>query len=172
MGVEVGHIHARSVRGSSQRQLGRRRAPPLHNPRPIGGRIDYTAPGTHRGNVKPPKLPRFMIMWDKKPVVNAQDTEAAREKQEHIKERFKEWVWSDDSRRERLCRLYSDTFNVRGSRTFNGEHLTLPGASASVQLHSHQKAGIWRILQTPNTPAGSCRQVRAKRTRWSPPPWS
>ena len=43
-----------------------------------------------------------MITVDKKPVVNAQATEAAREKQERIKERFKEWIWSDDRRRERL----------------------------------------------------------------------
>src|SRR6185369_3144518 len=35
-------------------------------------------------------------------------------------------------------------------RTFNGDHLTLPGASGAIQLHGHQKAGVWRILQTPN----------------------
>jgi N12 class adenine-specific DNA methylase len=84
-------------------------------------------------------------------VVNGQATEAAREKQERIKERLKEWVWQDDSRRERLCRLYNDTFNHSRVRTFNGDHLTLPGASQSIQLHAHQKAGVWRILQTPNT---------------------
>jgi hypothetical protein len=70
---------------------------------------------------------------------------------ERIKERFKEWVWSDDARRERLCRLYNDTFNHTRLRTFNGDHLTLPGASGVIQLHGHQKAGVWRILQTPNT---------------------
>jgi hypothetical protein len=91
---------------------------------------------------------------DKKPVVNAQATEAAREKQERIKERFKEWIWSDDARREKLVRLYNDTFNHSRVRTFNGEHLTLPGASAAVQLHGHQKAGVWRVLQTPNTLLG------------------
>jgi N12 class adenine-specific DNA methylase len=84
-------------------------------------------------------------------VAAAQATEAAREKQERIKERFKEWVWTDDSRRERLCRLYNDTFNHTRVRTFNGDHLTLPGASGAIQLHAHQKAGVWRILQTPNT---------------------
>lgn len=88
---------------------------------------------------------------NQKPVVNAQATEAAREKQERIKERFKEWVWSDDSRRDRLCRLYNDTFNHTRVRTFNGDHLTLPGASAQICLQSHQKAGVWRILQSPNT---------------------
>ena len=100
-------------------------------------------------NLKTPTV--YDLNEDKKPVVNAQATEAAREKQERIKERFKEWVWSDDSRRERLCRLYNDTFNHTRVRTFNGDHLTLPGASGAIQLHGHQKAGVWRILQTPNT---------------------
>lgn len=97
------------------------------------------------------KTPTVYDMVDKKPVINPQATEAAREKQERIKERFKEWIWSDDSRRERLCRFYNDTFNHTRLRTFNGDHLTLPGASQAVQLHRHQKAGVWRILQTPNT---------------------
>jgi N12 class adenine-specific DNA methylase len=97
------------------------------------------------------KTPTVYDIVDKKPAVNAQATEAAREKQERVKERFKEWVWSDDSRRERLCRLYNDTFNHTRVRTFNGDHLTLPGASGAIQLHGHQKAGVWRILQTPNT---------------------
>jgi len=100
------------------------------------------------------KTPTVYDYVDKKPVVNAQATEAAREKQERIKERFVKWIWSDDERRERLCRLYNDTFNHSRIRTFNGEHLTLPGASAAVQLHAHQKSGVWRILQTPNTLLG------------------
>ncbi|HLX69418.1 MAG TPA: hypothetical protein VKV04_07310 [Verrucomicrobiae bacterium] len=97
------------------------------------------------------KTPTVYDTVDKKPVVNAQATEAVREKQERIKENFKEWVWTDDGRREKLVRLYNDTFNHTRLRTFSGEHLTLPGASAVVQLHLHQKAGVWRILQTQNT---------------------
>ncbi len=97
------------------------------------------------------KTPTVHDTVDKRPVVNAQATEAAREKQERIKERFKEWVWAEDSRRERLCRRYNDLFNHTRVRTFNGDHLTLPGASGAIQLHGHQKAGVWRILQTPNT---------------------
>ncbi|MGN6553859.1 MAG: hypothetical protein ACTHLW_09070, partial [Verrucomicrobiota bacterium] len=97
------------------------------------------------------RTPTVYDTVDDKPVVNAQSTESAREKQERIKERFKEWVWLDDSRRERLCRLYNDTFNHTRIRTYNGDHLTLPGASGAIQLHGHQKAGIWRVLQTPNT---------------------
>ena len=103
-------------------------------------------------NLKTPTV--YDMTKDKKPVVNPTATEAAREKQERIKEKFKEWVWTDDDRRERLVRLYNDTFNHSRVRTFNGEHLTLPGASSAVQLQLHQKAGVWRILQTDNTLLG------------------
>ncbi len=84
-------------------------------------------------------------------ILNPSATEAARDKQEKIKERFKEWIWQDDERRERLARKYNDEFNCIRLRTFSGEHLTLPGASPSVVLRPHQKASVWRILQTPNT---------------------
>lgn len=86
-----------------------------------------------------------------KRIVNAAATEAAREKQQQIKEHFKEWIWQEDNRRERLVRYYNDEFNNVRVRTFNGEHLTLPGASPHITLRPHQKAAVWRILQTPNT---------------------
>jgi N12 class adenine-specific DNA methylase/adenine-specific DNA methylase len=100
-------------------------------------------------NLKTPTV--YDLDEKKNPIVNAQATEAAREKQERIKERFKEWVWQEDERRERLCRLYNDLFNHSRVRTFNGDHLTLPGASQAIELRPHQKAGVWRILQTQNT---------------------
>ena len=103
-------------------------------------------------NLKTPTV--YDMSKDKKPVVNATATEAAREKQERIKEKFKGWVWTDDDRRERLVRLYNDTFNHSRLRTFNGAHLTLPGASSAIELQMHQKAGVWRILQTDNTLLG------------------
>ena len=83
-------------------------------------------------------------------VVNVTATEAARDKQQKIKDRFKDWIWRDDERRETLLRKYNDEFNNIRLRTFNGDHLTLPGASQAVVLNPHQKAAVWRILQTPN----------------------
>jgi len=146
-GVEIGHVHALGTWHLNGNWEAR------------GATANTTDWGTNRYtaleliedalNLKTPTV--YDLNEDKKPVVNAEATEAAHEKQERIKERFKEWVWSDDSRRERLCRLYNDTFNHTRVRTFNGDHLTLPGASGGIQLHGHQKAGVWRILQTPNT---------------------
>ncbi|MCI0541629.1 MAG: DEAD/DEAH box helicase family protein, partial [Verrucomicrobiales bacterium] len=86
----------------------------------------------------------------KRDVVNAPATEAARDKQDKIKMRFREWIWQEESRRERLVRKYNDEFNNVRLRTFNGDHLTLPGASPAITLRPHQKAAVWRILQTPN----------------------
>jgi N12 class adenine-specific DNA methylase len=84
-------------------------------------------------------------------VINAQETEAARDKLERIKERFKTWVWEDDERRERLCRKYNDEFNSVRLRVFNGSHLTLPSSSQQIALHPHQKNAVWRIVQSDNT---------------------
>jgi SAM-dependent methyltransferase len=83
-------------------------------------------------------------------VINIPATEAARDKQQRIKEKFKQWIWQDEERSERLARKYNEEFNNTRLRTFNGDHLTLPGASAAIRLRAHQKAAIWRILQTPN----------------------
>lgn len=89
-----------------------------------------------------------------KSVVNPNETEAAREKQQKIKDRFREWVWQSDERRQRLVKKYNEEFNAVRLRVFNGEHLTLPGASGNIKLQRQQKNGIWRILQTPNTLLG------------------
>jgi N12 class adenine-specific DNA methylase len=90
--------------------------------------------------------------WDarnERNVVNVPATEAARDKQQKIKDRFNTWLWQDDERRERLVKKYNEEFNNIRLRTFNGDHLTLPGASPSIVLDRHQKSAVWRILQTP-----------------------
>lgn len=84
-------------------------------------------------------------------VINAQETEGARDKLEKIKERFKAWIWEDDERRERLCRKYNDEFNSIRLRVFKGSHLTLPSSSQQITLHAHQKNAVWRIVQSDNT---------------------
>ncbi len=84
-------------------------------------------------------------------VINAQETEAARDKLEKIKDRFKTWAWEDDERRERLCRKYNDEFNSVRLRVFNGNHLTLPSSTQQITLHPHQKNAVWRIVQSDNT---------------------
>ena len=81
-------------------------------------------------------------------VLNVVDTEAAKEKLTKIKTAFQTWVWSDPDRTDRLARVYNDTFNNIAPRSFDGDHLKLPGASGAFVLYGHQKRGIWRIISS------------------------
>ncbi|MBS5905045.1 MAG: N-6 DNA methylase [Acetobacteraceae bacterium] len=83
--------------------------------------------------------------------LNAQETEAAKDKLAKIKDAFERWVWTDSERAERLVRLYNDAFNSLVPRHFSGEHLQLPGASSVIQLRAHQKRVVWRIVSSGQT---------------------
>jgi N12 class adenine-specific DNA methylase len=88
-------------------------------------------------------------------VVNPQETLAARERQQQLKDRFSEWIWKDEDRAQRLARHYNDTFNNLRLRTYDGSHLTFPGMNKSIlrtgDLDTHQKDAVWRMLQNDNT---------------------
>lgn len=83
--------------------------------------------------------------------VNQLETIAAREKQQQLKDRFRDWVWEDRERAERLAKEYNFRFNNIRLRDFDGSHLTLPGMVRTSlrdgDLSPHQKNAIWRILQ-------------------------
>ncbi|WP_126448408.1 DEAD/DEAH box helicase family protein [Sulfuricystis multivorans] len=81
-----------------------------------------------------------------KRVVNQKETIAAREKQQLLKEKFQEWLWSDEERAAKLVRLYNDLFNSVVPHRYDGSHLVLPGFSRVYQLYEHQKNAIWRIV--------------------------
>ena len=88
-------------------------------------------------------------------VINQQETVAAREKQQHLKDRFREWIWEDDARAARLARDYNDRFNNLRLRSFDGSHLQLPGMNREYlrdgDLSRHQKDAVWRIVQSGST---------------------
>ncbi|HEX4133804.1 MAG TPA: DEAD/DEAH box helicase family protein [Bryobacteraceae bacterium] len=87
-------------------------------------------------------------------VVNQPETIAAREKQQQLKDRFRDWVWEDPDRAARLAKDYNFRFNNIRLREFDGSHLTLPGMVRAPlrdgDLASHQKNAVWRILQGDN----------------------
>jgi hypothetical protein len=84
-------------------------------------------------------------------VVNQPETVAAREKQQQLKDRFRDWVWEDRERAARLAQEYNLRFNNIRLRDFDGSHLTLPGMVRTSlrdgDLAPHQKNAVWRILQ-------------------------
>ena len=95
--------------------------------------------------------PTVTMKVDDKQVVDRAATLAAREKWQAIKDEFRMWVFSDESRRDMLLRLYNDSFNTIVTRKYDGSHLMLPGMSSVVTPHGHQKNAIWRILVSGNT---------------------
>lgn len=79
--------------------------------------------------------------------VNEEKTQVANQKADEIRQAFLDWVWEDKARRERLASIYNETFNTNVAPIYDGSHLTLPGASADIQLRPHQKDAIWRGIQ-------------------------
>lgn len=87
----------------------------------------------------------------KKPVLNKKETTIALQKQELIKEGFKEWIWKDPQRREKLCKLYNEKFNSTRPREYNGSHITFSGMNPEIELREHQKNAVAHILYGGNT---------------------
>lgn len=79
--------------------------------------------------------------------VNADKTAAAMQKVADVKERFGEWLWDADERRERLHRYYNDTFNNTRLIEHDGGFLTFPGMNPAVRLRPHQKNAVWGTIQ-------------------------
>jgi N12 class adenine-specific DNA methylase len=93
-----------------------------------------------------PKVYKESPSDPQKRVVDQNETIAAREKQAEIKEKFVEWLWSDDARASMLVKQYNKLFNSVVPRRYDGKHLVLPGFSRTYQLRKHQVDAIWRIV--------------------------
>ena len=87
----------------------------------------------------------------KKPVLNKKETTIALQKQELIKEGFKEWIRKDPQRREKLCKLYNEKFNSTRPREYDGSHITFSGMNPEIELREHQKNAVAHILYGGNT---------------------
>ena len=77
---------------------------------------------------------------------NPEDSAAANAKVSDVKERFGEWVWQDDARKERLHRFYNDNFNNVRNVEYDGSFLTFPGMNPGIELRPHQKNAVWLTL--------------------------
>ncbi len=72
------------------------------------------------------------------PILNKKETAIAQGKQELIKQAFQDWIWKDQPRRERLCKLYNEQFNALRPREYDGTHLKFVGMNPEIQLRQHQ----------------------------------
>lgn len=83
--------------------------------------------------------------------VNKQETAIAQQKQQTIKDKFKDWIFSDMARREVLVEKYNSIFNTTRPREYDGSHITFSGMNPEIRLTKHQRDAIARILYGPNT---------------------
>ena len=84
-------------------------------------------------------------------VLNKKETAIAQAKQQLIKQAFADWIWKDPERRERLCKLYNETFNSVRPREYDGSHLNFVGINPEITLRPHQVNAIAHILYGGNT---------------------
>ncbi|HGD4655937.1 TPA: DEAD/DEAH box helicase family protein [Streptococcus agalactiae] len=84
-------------------------------------------------------------------VLNKKETLLAGQKQELLKEEFKNWIFNDQERRNRLVMLYNERFNSIRNREYDGSNLSFEGMNTEIELRSHQKNAIARSLYGGNT---------------------
>ncbi|MCD8231131.1 MAG: DEAD/DEAH box helicase family protein [Clostridiales bacterium] len=89
-------------------------------------------------------------------VLNKKETMLAQQKQEMIREAFKEWIFSDIDRREELCRTYNTMFNSICPREYDGSHIRFTGMTPEISLMQHQKNAVAHILYGGNTLLAHC----------------
>ncbi len=87
-------------------------------------------------------------------VLNRKETTIAQQKQQQIKDAFREWIWKDHNRRERLVCLYNEKFNSIRPREYDGSHLRFSGINPEISLRPHQVNAIAHILYGGNTLLG------------------
>ncbi len=91
-----------------------------------------------------------------KRVLNKKETMIASQKQEAVKEAFKEWVFRDQERREVLVGTYNELFNSTRPREYDGSHLKFPGMTPDIELKDYQKNAVAHVLYGGNTLLAHC----------------
>lgn len=79
-------------------------------------------------------------------VLNSKETAIACDKQDLLKEQFKNWIWKDQDRREKLARLYNDKYNSIVPREYDGSNINFVGMNPEIQLKPHQLNAVAHIL--------------------------
>ena len=89
-------------------------------------------------------------------VFNAKETMLAQQKQEQIREAFKDWIWKDPARRADLCQKYNELYNAIRPRSYNGEHIRFSGMNPEISLRPHQRNAVARMLYGGNSLLAHC----------------
>ena len=84
-------------------------------------------------------------------VLNQKETTLAQQKQQALKDAFKDWIWKDPQRRQELVRSYNERFNAIRPREYDGKHIVFTGMNPEITLREHQRNAIAHILYGKNT---------------------
>ena len=81
-----------------------------------------------------------------KRVLNSKETTLAQQKQQAVKDAFRDWLWQDPTRRQELCARYNELFNATRPREYDGSHIRFSGMNPEITLRRHQRDAIAHIL--------------------------
>lgn len=95
-------------------------------------------------NYKNPKV--YTKTEDGSKILDRAATAAATAKMQEIKNEFREWIFSDEQRRDEVISKFNKEFNKTRLREYDGSHLTFDGMNQLVKLDKHQKNAVWRML--------------------------
>lgn len=84
-------------------------------------------------------------------VLNAKETTLAAQKQQAIRDAFRDWIWRDPERRQALVRQYNEEMNSTRPREYDGSHITFGGMNPAITLRDHQLGAIAHVLYGGNT---------------------
>ena len=87
----------------------------------------------------------------KKRVLNAKETTLAAQKQQLIRDAFKDWIWAEPNRRQALVRQYNEEMNSIRPREYDGSHIVFAGMNPEITLREHQRNAIAHVLYGGNT---------------------
>ncbi|WP_232052646.1 helicase-related protein [Leptotrichia hongkongensis] len=104
-------------------------------------------------NLKDTKIFDYVTDGDgkKKAVLNKKETLLVQQKQDILKQKFKDWVFENPVRREELTKIYNEKFNSIRLREFDGSNLTFDGINPEIKLRKHQLNAVARTLYGGNT---------------------
>ncbi|MDE6590059.1 MAG: DEAD/DEAH box helicase, partial [Oscillospiraceae bacterium] len=86
-----------------------------------------------------------------KRVLNAKETTLAAQKQQALRDAFREWIFKDPKRRQTLVRQYNEEMNCIRPREYDGSHINFVGMNPEITLRKHQRDAIAHILYGGNT---------------------
>ena len=86
-----------------------------------------------------------------KRVLNGKQTTLAQQKQQLIRDAFKDWIWADPTRRQTLVEQYNREMNSIRPREYDGSHIVFAGMNPEIRLREHQRNAIAHVLYGGNT---------------------